>query len=88
MDQIISKYLASIGQRGGRKSRRTLSSEAARDMVRLREARRAFSHFKTMCFWSFKADLKIELKDISWVTEQLMKHGNQEAWEVARRLCP
>lgn len=37
----IRRYLAEIGARGGRKSRRTLDPETARQMVRAREARRA-----------------------------------------------
>lgn len=34
-------YLRAIGSRGGKKSRRTLSPEQARDMVRKREEKRA-----------------------------------------------
>ena len=41
MDPEVRKYLAAIGQRGGRKSRRVLDTETARQMVRAREARRA-----------------------------------------------
>ena len=37
----IQRYLAEIGGRGGRKSRRTLDPETARQMVRVREAKRA-----------------------------------------------
>lgn len=42
MDPEVRKYLSAIGQRGGRKSRRVLDSETAKDMVRVREARRAY----------------------------------------------
>ena len=39
--QNLSRYLAEIGRRGGIKSRRVLEPETARQMVRVREARRA-----------------------------------------------
>jgi hypothetical protein len=45
MDQNIREYLAEIGRRGGRASRRTLDPEQARAMVRVREARRAYRRF-------------------------------------------
>ncbi|MDA1082260.1 MAG: hypothetical protein O2973_11420 [Gemmatimonadetes bacterium] len=83
----IKRYLAEIGRRGGTKSRRTLDRATARDMVRVREARRAFRRFRTSCFWSYRADLVITLADIAWVADQLMKHGNREAWRVGTRLC-
>jgi hypothetical protein len=37
----LRQYLSEIGRRGGTRSRRTLSPEAARRMVAIREARRA-----------------------------------------------
>jgi hypothetical protein len=83
----LTKYLAQIGSRGGRRSRRALDSEAARDMVRVREARRAFRRFRTTCFWSYRPDLRIDLADVPWVAEQLMKHGNRVAWMTGARLC-
>ena len=87
MEDPVREYLAEIGRRGGRKSRRRLDSETARDMVRVREARRAFRRFRTSCFWSYRPDLEIGLDDVGWVAETLMKHGNREAWEIGRRLC-
>ncbi len=86
MDSIRA-YLAEIGGRGGRKSRRTLDPETARTMVRVREARRAYRRFHTLCFWSYRPDLVIGASDIPWVAEQLMKHGNRDAWETGVRLC-
>jgi hypothetical protein len=83
----VREYLAEIGRRGGRKSRRALPASAARDMVRVREARRAFARFRSRCFWSFRPDLTIGLDDVPWVAEQLRKHGGREAWLVAERLC-
>lgn len=87
MDDAIREYLAEIGRRGGRKSRRTLDSETARTMVRIREARRAYRRFHAMCFWSYKPDLRIGEEDIEWVARTLMKHGNREAWEIGDSLC-
>lgn len=84
----ISRYLARIGAKGGRKSRRTLNPATARAMVRVREARRAFQRFRSTCFWSYRPDLVIRSEDVEWVAAQLMKHGNREAWQVAARLCP
>jgi hypothetical protein len=56
-------------------------------MVRVREARRAFRRFRTTCFWSYRPDLRIDLADVPWVAEQLMKHGNRVAWMTGARLC-
>lgn len=86
MDEV-RRYLAEIGARGGRRSRRTLTPEDAREMVRVREARRAFRKFRSECFWSYRSDLEIRPEDVSWVAEQLMKHGDREAWRVGARLC-
>lgn len=83
----ISKYLAEIGRRGGLKSRRALDAKAAREMVRVREARRAYRRFHARCFWSYDPDYRIGLADVPWVADQLRKHGGRDAWEVASRLC-
>lgn len=83
----VKRYLAEIGARGGRKSRRALDPESARAMVSVREARRAYRRFRTSCFWSYRPDLEIGLADVGWVAEQLMKHGNREAWLAGARLC-
>lgn len=83
----IKEYLARIGAKGGRRSRRTLDPDTAREMVRIREARRAFRRFHALCFWSYRPDLEIGKDDVAWVAEQLMKHGNREAWEVGVKLC-
>ena len=87
MDDTVKKYLSEIGRRGGKKSRRTLDPETARRMVAVREARRAFRRFRTSCFWSYRPDLEIGKDDVAWVAQQLMKHGNREAWRVGRSLC-
>ncbi len=87
MKREVHAYLREIGRRGGRKSRRHLDPATARDMVRVREARRAYRRFHAQCFWSFRPDLEIRLSDVPWVAEQLMRHGGREGWEVGARLC-
>ena len=79
----IKEYLAEIGRRGGRKSRRHLDS----DTVRIREARRAFRRYRVRCFWSSPPGLEIKLEDVPWVAEQLMRYGDREAWHIGARLC-
>lgn len=87
MDRTIQRYLAEIGRKGGRKSRRRLDPETARAMVRVREARRAYRKFHAMCFWSYRKDLRIGLADVEWVAETLKKNGDMRAWKAAGRLC-
>lgn len=87
MSRRVSEYLSSIGRRGGRKSRRRLTPEAARNMVRVREARRAFRQFYTSCFWFCDPNYQVTLRDVPWVAEQLMKHGGRRGWETGARLC-
>ena len=87
MEQIVKAYLAEIGRRGGRKSRRVLDPETARAMVRVREARRAFLRFQAECFWSFDPEYRIGSSDVAWVAEQLRKHGGRDAWDAAGKLC-
>jgi hypothetical protein len=88
MDENVRTYLARIGSRGGRKSRRELPPETARDMVRVREARRAFRRFHASCFWSSPSDYRVTLADLPWVAEQLRKYGGREGWRIGSRLCP
>lgn len=87
MDRNVREYFAEIGRRGGTKSRRNLSSEKAREMVRVREARRAYRAFYARCFWSFDPEYRVGPADVAWVVEQLRKHGGWQAWEVASKLC-
>ena len=83
----MKAYLAEIGRRGGRKSRRVLDPQTARAMVRVREARRMYRRFHAECFWSFDPDYRVGLSDVGWVAEQLRKHGGRDAWEAAGKLC-
>lgn len=87
MDETVKAYLREIGQRGGRRSRRELSAEQARDMVRVREARRLFRRFYGSCFWNAPKDLVIGPDDVDWVVKQLRENGGHAGWEAARRLC-
>ncbi|MDP2954781.1 MAG: serine hydrolase [Longimicrobiales bacterium] len=64
MNETVRNYLAEIDRRGGKVSRRTLDPETARDMVRVREARRAFRRFWAICFWSYPRDLEIRRDDV------------------------
>jgi len=87
MDDVVKAYLRKIGSVGGKRSRRVLPSETARQMVRIREARRAFQKFKVSCFWSFDPNMIIRSEDIPWVIAQLRKNGDRTAWAAAERLC-
>ena len=87
MDQKVRAYLAKIGRRGGRKSRRRLDSDTARRMARLREARRAFRRFHAECFWSCDPAYPVTERDVPWVADQLMKFGGRSGWELGARLC-
>ncbi len=87
MDATLKEYLSKIGRRGGRISRRKLSVEDARTMVKIRDAGRAYRKFHARCFWSYKPDLKISSIDVAWVAEQLMKNGGREAWQCGAKLC-
>lgn len=46
MNPQLKAYLASIGRRGGQKSRRKLSTEQAQAMVKAREAKRTGRQFE------------------------------------------
>ena len=87
MEPAVRRYLSSIGRRGGQKSRRQLATETARDMVRLREARRAFRRFHARCFWSTDPDYRVTPNDIPWVAERVMTYGGREGWDMGARLC-
>lgn len=83
----VRAYLTEIGRRGGRRSRRVLPPETARQMVWLREARRAFKRFYASCFWSSPKDYVVTVEDIPWVARQLMTHGGREGWRTGASLC-
>ena len=83
----LRAYLARIGRKGGSKSRRTLSSADARDMVRVREARRAFREFHAQCFWYLRLDLQVSLDDVPEIVRGLRQNGGRKGFLVAARLC-
>jgi hypothetical protein len=83
----ISEYLAEIGRRGGTKSRRQLSSDDARNMVRIREARRAFNTYHAQCFWYMREDLKVTLNDIPEIARGLRQNGGRQGFILAAKLC-
>lgn len=83
----IHRYLAEIGRNGGRKSRRVLSSDNAREMVRVREARRAYQKFYAQCFWFMRKDLPVTEQDIPAIVRGLRQHGGHEGMRIAERLC-
>ena len=85
--QELSAYLSRIGRKGGQRSRRTLTPDEARRMVRVREARKLYAKYHTRCFWNAPGDFKPGLAEIDWVAERLRKHGGREGWEAASRLC-
>lgn len=77
---------AEAGRLGGLRSRRRLSSEAARAMVQVREARKLYRTYYMTCFWWARPDLLVGLSDITWVADGLRKHGGRDAWRAAARL--
>jgi hypothetical protein len=83
----VKEYLAEIGRKGGSKSRRTLTVEQARDMVRVREAQRIFRRFYAQCFWYLREDLKVSLSDIPEIIRGLRQHGGREGFLLAEKLC-
>ena len=87
MKNDVRQYLAAIGRKGGRRSRRRLAPEAARAMVRVREARRAYRRYHARCFWSFDPAYEVHAPDVAWVAEQLKRHGDRKAWILGMKLC-
>ena len=83
----VSEYLASIGRKGGTKSRRHLSTEEARNMVRVREARRAFRRYYAQCFWYLREDMEITLADVPEIVRGLRTNGGRQGYLLAARLC-
>lgn len=84
----ISAYLAKIGRKGGMKSRRHLSPDDARNMVRLREARRAFRIFYSQCFWYMSENMNVTLADVPEIARGLRQNGGRQGFLLAAKLCP
>ena len=83
----IREYLSAIGRKGGAKSRRNLSPEDARNMVRVREAQRAFRKFHTQCFWYMRDDMRITKDDIPEIVRGLRQNGGRQGFLLAAKLC-
>jgi len=83
----LSRYFAEIGRKGGATSRRTLSSETARDMVRVREARRAFRKYHAECFWYMPRDMDISKDDVPAIAKGLRQNGGRRGYMIAESLC-
>jgi hypothetical protein len=86
LSKATRAYFARIGRKGGQKSRRSLSSAQARQMVAVRLARAAYRRFRVLCFWSYDPDLRITAANAQWVAEQLRRNGNRAAWRTAARI--
>lgn len=87
MNSQLKSYLSEIGRKGGQRSRRALSSADARQMVRVREARRLYRVFYDQCFWNAPRDFRIGNEDIDWVARKLRENGGRAGWEAASKLC-
>ena len=83
----VSAYLSEIGRKGGQKSRRRLSQEDARNMVRVREARKAFRTFHAQCFWFMREDVEVALSDIPEIVRGLRLNGGRQGFLLAAKLC-
>lgn len=86
MDDSVKKFMARIGSRGGKKSRRKLTPEQARRMVAVREAQKAYDRHRHEYFWYAKEGLTIKEEGVPFVIKGLMNEGNRAAFEKARRI--
>ncbi|MBM4144384.1 MAG: hypothetical protein FJ225_12450 [Lentisphaerae bacterium] len=91
--QEVRSYLAAIGRKGGAKSRRRLSSEAARDMVRVREARRLFhltelmEEYREQCLWFLRPDYVPKTSsEIVKVLDLIERYGDRAGYERAEEI--
>jgi hypothetical protein len=87
MNKELSAYFSALGRKGGAKSRRVLSSDEARQMVRIREARRIFKRFYAQCFWYMRPDLNITRENIPVLVRGLRQNGGRQGFLLAAKLC-
>jgi hypothetical protein len=85
--ETMSDYFARIGSKGGARSRRRLSPEQAKSMVKVREARRAYKSYHAQCFWYMPEDAKIKQSDIPEIVRGLKKNGGRKGFILAAKLC-
>lgn len=83
----VRAYLSGIGRKGGAKSRRVLSPEDAKNMVKVREARRAFRQFHAQCFWYMREDMDVRLEDVPEIVRGLRRNGGRQGYALAAKLC-
>ena len=83
--RTIERFDPAVRRRGPRSGR--LSSADARDMVRVREARRAFRDFYAQCFWYLDPDLRVTLRDVPEIVRGLRRNGGRKGFLAAARLC-
>jgi hypothetical protein len=89
----VRAYLAAIGRKGGTKSRRRLPSETARDMVRVREARRLFhlsgliDEYREQCLWFLRPDyVPKTTSEIITVLDLIERYGDRAGYERAEEI--
>lgn len=56
-------------------------------MVRVREARKAFSMFYAQCFWYLDRDMNVTIKDVPEITRGLKINGGRKGFLLANKLC-
>ncbi len=83
----MSEYFAVIGRKGGTRSRRSLSPDQAKNMVKVREARRAYKQYHAQCFWYMPEDAEITKTDIPEIVRGLKKNGGRQGFILAAKLC-
>ena len=57
------------------------------NLVRLREARRAFATFYSPCFWYLRENMTITLADVPEIVRGLRQNGGRQGFLLAAKLC-
>ena len=83
----LKGYFAAIGRKGGLKSKRALSTEQSREMLKVREARRAFRKYHAQCFWYMRRDAEITESNIPEIVRGLKANGGRQGLILAEKLC-
>lgn len=78
--------MSAAGRRGGRKGRQVLTSDQARRMVSIREARKAYRTYHSRCLCFMDPDLEITDDDIPVVLDGRRKNGVRDDMLRADRL--
>ncbi|HMO05250.1 MAG TPA: hypothetical protein PKC67_12355 [Kiritimatiellia bacterium] len=82
----VRAYLRTIGRKGGQRSRRSLDAQAARRMVAVREARRAFRDYQHEVFWSAPKDLVVREEQVPFIIATMKREGGRAIYERARKI--